>query len=340
VVSRHGCAPAMPSWIELEHFLAHGSPTPRLREDVQLERIHRATTRTRRWDSLAVLAFDHRSQLEEVARQHGASIERIATFKALVADAAQRGYAAAQRAVGDAAAMPSHGVIVDGRFGGALLPKLTGHGAWVARPVEVPGSRPLAFEAGDALWAELRAWPAEHVVKCLLAHHPDDAAALAAQQMQALATLARACHVTGHELLVEVIPPSDKRADTRTLARALAQVYAAAVFPDWWKLPPPDGSSAWHEIAAVIDAHDPHCRGVLLLGLGAAEAELTESFRAAAAQPLCKGFAIGRSIFADAAAGWFAGALDDNGVIEQVASRYQRLIERWCEARAGTSKAI
>jgi 5-dehydro-2-deoxygluconokinase len=31
VVSRHGCAPAMPSWDELSHFLKHGSPTQRLR---------------------------------------------------------------------------------------------------------------------------------------------------------------------------------------------------------------------------------------------------------------------------------------------------------------------
>jgi 5-dehydro-2-deoxygluconokinase len=340
VVSRHGCAPAMPSWIELEHFLTHGSPTSRLREDVTLERIHRSTTRTRRWPSLAVLAFDHRSQFEELARQHGASTDRISAFKQLVADAAQRGYAAAQRDIDDAAAMPSHGVIVDGRFGAALLPRLTGHGAWVARPVELPGSRPLAFEAGDGLWAELRSWPAEQVVKCLLTHDPDDDAALRRQQLDALATLARTCHVTHHELLVEVIPPSDTRADAHTLARALAQVYAAGVFPDWWKLPPPDGAAAWREIAAVIHAHDPHCRGVLLLGLGAAEAELAESFRAAAAQPICKGFAIGRSIFADAAARWFADALDDAGVIEQVASRYQRLIERWCEARAGTAQPI
>ena len=188
VVSRHGCAPAMPSWIELSHFLAHGSPTTRLREDVQLEHIHRATTRTRRWPSLAVLAFDHRSQFDELARSHGANGERIAAFKQLVADAAQRGYADAQRDIGGTAALPSRGVIVDGRFGGALLPRLTGHGGWVARPVEVPGSRPLAFEAADGLWAELRSWPAEQVVKCLLSHDPDDDAALAARQ---LATL---CH--------------------------------------------------------------------------------------------------------------------------------------------------
>jgi len=255
-----------------------------------------------------------------------------------VADAAQRGYAGALRDIGHAAPLPSPGVIVDGRFGATLLPQLTGRGGWIARPVELPGSRPLAFESGDALWAELRSWPAEHVVKCLLAHHPDDEPALKARQLDSLATLMRACHATGHELLVEVIPPAEMPSNPHTLARALEQVYAAGVYPDWWKLPPPDGDAAWREIAAVIGRHDPLCPGVLLLGLGAAEAELAESFRIAAAQPLCKGFAIGRSIFADAAARWFAGSLDDTGVVEQVASRYQRLIERWCEARAGPSR--
>ena len=73
VVSRHGCAPAMPSWDELNHFLQHGSLTTRLRDDEALEQLHRASTRTRRWPSLAVLAFDHRSQLEELAAVHGAS---------------------------------------------------------------------------------------------------------------------------------------------------------------------------------------------------------------------------------------------------------------------------
>ena len=57
VVSRHGCAPAMPSWVELQHFLTQGSPTRRLREDARLERLHRQTTRTRRWGDLTILAF-------------------------------------------------------------------------------------------------------------------------------------------------------------------------------------------------------------------------------------------------------------------------------------------
>ncbi len=91
VVSRHGCAPAIPSWEELEHFLAHGSRTTRLREDAGLERLHRVTTRTKRWPSLAVLAFDHRAQLEAIADEHGAPRERIRDFKRLVAEGAVRG---------------------------------------------------------------------------------------------------------------------------------------------------------------------------------------------------------------------------------------------------------
>jgi 5-dehydro-2-deoxygluconokinase len=334
VVSRHGCAPAMPSWDELNHFLHHGSPSARLREDPVLEQLHHASTRTRRWPTLAVLAFDHRSQLEELAQRHQLPPARIAQFKQLVALAAEEGYSAACRAAPRARDVPLPGVIIDERHGSDALARLSGRGWWIGRPVERPGSRPLAFEAGEHIGLALRGWPAEHVAKCLVAHHPDDDGALAAEQLQSLLTLAQACRGTGHELLVEVIPPSEMSSDSHTLARALQQIYACGVYPDWWKLPPPADAATWQHIDSTIRQHDPRCRGVLLLGLQASEDRLAQRFRVAANQPLCKGFAVGRSLFADAAEAWFAGTVGDNTVIEQVALRYQRLIEIWCEARA------
>jgi 5-dehydro-2-deoxygluconokinase len=39
-------------------------------------------------------------------------------------------------------------------------------------------------------------------------------------------------------------------------------------------------------------------------------------------------------LFADAAAAWFAGQLDDSGVVAEVATRYRRLIRIWQETRA------
>ena len=47
-VSRHGCAPAMPSWTELQYFFEHGSREHALRKDAGLEQIHWSTNRTQR----------------------------------------------------------------------------------------------------------------------------------------------------------------------------------------------------------------------------------------------------------------------------------------------------
>jgi 5-dehydro-2-deoxygluconokinase len=337
VVSRHGCAPAMPSWVELSHFLAHGSPHLRLREDRELEHLHRTSTRAAVPPFLAILAFDHRAQLEELAARFGASAERITRFKQLVAQAAEHGYALEQAGQmssrkSGAAALPGAGVIVDGRYGTPVLNRLTGTGLWIGRPVERPGSRPLAFEDGDPLGLALRSWPAEQVVKCLLSHHPDDDAVLAGQQIATVQALAQACHGTGHELLLELIPPRDLPGGSDTVARGVQQIYAAGVRPDWWKLPPPD-STGWALLTDTITRHDPFCRGVLLLGLEASEEQLWLGFRAAAGQPLCKGFAVGRTLFAEAAAAWFAGELDDSGVVAEVATRYRRLIRIWQDSQ-------
>jgi 5-dehydro-2-deoxygluconokinase len=325
VVSRHGCAPAMASWEELQFFLVHGSATRRLREDAQLEHLHRASTRTRRWEELVILAFDHRMQLEEMAARHGAGNERIAPFKALIAEGARRG--AAQRA--------GVGVIVDGRFGEDVFPSVTGKGWWVARPVELPGSRPLQFEAGAGLGAAMRTWPGEHVAKCLVYYHPHDKPALRESQLAKLADLQRAAVDSFHEFLIEVIPPKDMPADDDTVPLALEQIYQAGIFPDWWKLPPAATAAGWEKIATVIHQHDAHCRGVLVLGLEASEEKLDQSFRIAAPHAICRGFAVGRSIFADAANGWFSGAMDDAAVVKDIAERYARLIVLWDQARAG-----
>ena len=329
VVSRHGCAPAMASWTELQYFLEHGSTTRRLREDSLLEHLHRVTTRTRRWDELVILAFDHRAQLEQLAARHGAGTGRIAAFKQLVAAGARRG--AGQRA--------GVGVILDGRFGEDVLPTVTGKSWWVARPVELPGSRPLEFEAGNHLALEMRTWPGEHVAKCLVSYHPQDPLELREAQLLRLSELQHASAATSHEFLVEVIPPLGMPSNDSTLTEALRQIYAAGICPDWWKLPPCDSAAEWDSIAAVISRHDPHCRGVLVLGLEASEEELDRSFRIAAPHSICRGFAVGRSIFAESATLWFAGRATDEQVIAEIAQRYARLVARWDDARAGMAEA-
>ncbi|MFX8696476.1 2-deoxy-5-keto-D-gluconate 6-phosphate aldolase domain-containing protein, partial [Acinetobacter baumannii] len=75
------------------------------------------------------------------------------------------------------------------------------------------------------------------------------------------------CRGIGRELLVEIIAGRHGPLLPETVARVLDRLYALGIKPDWWKLEAQDDPAAWRHIGAVIEAHDPHCRGILLLGL-------------------------------------------------------------------------
>lgn len=325
VVSRHGCTPSMPSKVELDDYLSRAESVPRPDLDARLNYLHRATNRRRDWPELMVMAFDHRKQLEEMAVDYGVDLGRVTQLKQLIM---QGGYRAAR----EAGIQGKAGILADSRYGQAVLEELTGQGWWIGRPVELPSSRPLEFETGNNIAGVLRSWPEEHVVKCLVFYHPDDAAALKAAQEKKVLELFEACCMSGHELLLEIIPPAGSEVDPRTLSRAMARFYELGVYPDWWKLPSPS-REAWPNIAAQIEANDPHCRGVVLLGLDAPEEVLQSGFQAAADQPWCKGFMVGRTIFGAPSRAWFAGELDDQGLIEAITGNYLRMIALWRQAR-------
>ncbi|MFO1075602.1 MAG: DUF2090 domain-containing protein, partial [Geminicoccaceae bacterium] len=88
-------------------------------------------------------------------------------------------------------------------------------------------------------------------------------------------------------------------------------------------------------VTAAIASHDPHCRGVLLLGLDAPEQELAAAMARAVRAPVCKGFAIGRTIFGRPAEAWLQGEIDDATAVGLMAAAYRRMIAAWeSEARA------
>jgi 5-dehydro-2-deoxygluconokinase len=324
VVSRHGCAPAMPTWPELEHFLASRNRPFRLREDSQLEHVHWATTRARTYESLTVLAIDHRSQFEDLAAEAGVSGGRISTFKMLALLALDT------VAHGDAC----FGILLDGRHGSEALAKAGDYPYWIGRPIEVPGSRPLEFEASADVATELSAWPLNHVVKCLVHCHPDDAADLRETQERQLLRLFDGCRKTRHELLLEVILPRGMPADAHTVSRAISRIYKIGVRPDWWKLEPNMSPAHWGNIDSVIARGDPYCRGIVLLGLSAPHSQLVQSFSAAAPFRIVKGFAVGRTIFHDVARQWFRAAMSDEEAVNGMAERLSALVSAWRQARA------
>jgi 5-dehydro-2-deoxygluconokinase len=330
VVSRHGCAPAMPSWTELEAFLARHSAQAKLHEDAALAHLHRATTGRRAWPEVCALAFDHRQQFEALAARAKAPAERLGAFKRLVAQAVQRAGAAA----------PGAGAIVDDRYGREALFALGGQGLWLARPIERAGAVPLEFEGGEDPALTLRAWPAEHVVKCLVSYRADDPAGFREAQERQLLRLGRACIATGHEFLLELLPPGWNDDGFAPLLAAIEALYATGLKPDWWKLPPLKTREAWRRVAALVRAGDPQCRGILILGLNSDGDDLAQSFAAAAGEPLVKGFAVGRAIFWPVAEEWFAGRISDADAVTRLGERYAAIRALWRGAREPQTRIL
>ncbi len=62
--------------------------------------------------------------------------------------------------------------------------------------------------------------------------------------------------------------------------------------------------------------------------------DLVERFGSAHGEAWCKGFAVGRTIFWDAAETWFSGVVDDEEAVRQFGDVFTRLSQTWPAAEA------
>ncbi|HUZ19788.1 MAG TPA: 5-dehydro-2-deoxygluconokinase [Acidimicrobiales bacterium] len=329
VVTRHGCLPAMPVAEERDRFVALGGVT-RPDDDATIERLHRVGTRSATPERLCVLAIDHRWQLEELADACGAGRDRLPPLKRLLGEAFFE--VAAGRA--------DVGILVDDQYGYDVLEAVDGCGAFVARAMDVSRSRPLELLVGEEIQAGLRSWPPDQVVKVMVYAHLADPAELTRLQLERLERLGRACRALGRELLVELQVPKGRVYGGKDLPELLARCYEGGIRPEWWKLPPSDDGALWRQLGDVVRAEDPSCRGLLVLGSTSTSAELESALAAASGEPLCRGFAVGRAIYARAAERWLRREVDDGALVAAVVGSYREMIALWERVAAAAGRAL
>ena len=326
VVSRHACAPAMPTEAELQYFLEHADTLTEPAHDNTLNWLHHVTPKRRTWNDVFIFAFDHRSQLYDLARQVGASEKRLPELKRLLVETVARTERHLQL-------HGSIGALIDDRYGEDALHTATGRGWWLGRPVERPGSNPVIFELGSSIGSVLAHWPTEQVVKCLILYDPDDHPDRRLAQESQVRTLCEATNETGHELLLELIPPKGCQNDPDTILRTMTRFYNLGIHPDWWKLPA-TSAEQWSRIDALIEKRDPYSRGVVMLGQNAPIEQLVASFEEARHSRTCRGFAVGRSIFQDPAREWLTSGIGDNDLVERCGRAFEELITAWRRIRS------
>lgn len=312
VVSRLMCSSEIPTYRELLAFI-EGQRAP------DLDHLHWSTTRRPTPGELMVFAIDHRTQLEEIAAQAGRSADDIMTFKFL----------ALKAAMNVANGRPGYGMFLDDTYALDTLQKAEEAGLWVARPVELPGSRPLNFEGIPSLGAQLQTWPSGHVVKVLCFMHPDDVEQLTKAQINTLRRAQSAARANDLDLLIEVISSKHGEVSETTVSSVIKELYCANLRPDWWKLEAQPSKLAWQNIASVVEQHDPDCRGILMLGLDAPIEEVKGAMTLAKQCDRVRGFAVGRTIFSQVAKDWFSGSVDDAAAVQEMANRFAEICNHW-----------
>ena len=323
VVSRHGCTPAMPTKAELDNYVSRAAGIRRPDRDSELAWLHRVSVRHNAPREMFVLALDQRRRMEELAHAFESTDADIRRFKSIAGLAVER---VGRSHNGNA----ELGVVVDERYGEAVLSRMTNAGWWIGRPVEIPGSRPVRFEPRDNMGLPISSWPKSHVVKCLVQYRTDDPMALRLEQERLVCQLHADCIDLDRQLLLALVTPSGSEAGgDATTTNAIRRFYNLGAFPAWWQLEA-QTAEVWREVGEVVSERDPYCNGILLLD--APGGDLAGTFRAAAANPVCKGFAVGWSLLEAVARRWFAGEVDDGEAVEIIANGFRRAIGMWRDA--------
>lgn len=325
VVTRLMCSSEIPNFEELTEFIRQNERGPELVNNTYISQMHWVSKRPRQPSELLAFAIDHRTQMRDLA---GSRPDLIPAFKRLAVQATKQ----------VAGGGDGFGMLVDDTFGQDLFPDIDEAALWLARPIEEPGSRPLRFERGGDLGSRLIAWPQNHVVKCLAFIHPDDPEELTQEQLRTLAVAFDACRRVERVFMLEVIAGKNAPLDENTVSHVIRRIYDHGIYPDWWKLEPQPNASAWHNSSSVIQQRDPRCAGIVLLGLDKPADKLCADLTLAAEQPLCKGFAIGRTLFSAAAAKYFSGELSDEQAIAEMARNFNSFVDLWKASRHRQTK--
>lgn len=294
-------------------------------------------------DPLLILAFDQRGWLSNTLWGMGTTetvtgdrAQVMTDIKSLVAD----GLLAASR--------PSSGhpgILVDTEFGTPALDRA--HAAadvTMCLPIEKNNRDVLELEDD---WRESLDHYHPEYAKLLIWHNPGGDPDQLAEQLDRLGKVHRELEERGQPSLVEILQPPtqeqlasvngdhdryDREVRPRLMVEAIEQCHRAGVFPHVWKLEGLHDEAQYRDVLDAARADAPHPTDAVVLGRNAPDAQV-DAWITDAARGGFAGFAIGRSIWWEAARSWLDGEHDRDVAVAQIAERYERFVGVYLDAQ-------
>ena len=320
-VTRHGCAPSMASFEELQYLIENFDSDPNILTNSRLLRLHQRTILGKpRNYPLQVLAFDHRTQFEDSCKQHNQPTSRITEFKSLVFEGFKK--VATERPDLQLA------LLVDPQYGADILQDSAYASYSVGAPIEQAGSYPVEWLCGEELHEHLLSRPSEWFIKVLWHYHTDLPAAEKERQLIQLKRLEEICQLLDRRLMLELILPAHLSQDGNAMAAAIDEVYEAQITPFWWKIMALDTKMEWQQVTDALDRHDSEA-GIIVLGKNAPLETFPAWFKTLRSTPHTCGFAIGRSIFWKPWESFVSGSMAPDEIPSIIEKNYVAVLEMW-----------
>ena len=298
---------------------------------------------------LYILAFDHRGSFEKMVGSTGqgpdADQRKIAGAKQLIWEGFRL---AVERGTPKAAA----GILVDDQYGPEVAREAKAGGYLLAMPVEKSGQNEFDFQYGDAFGEKIEEWDPDFS-KVLVRYNPEGDAAMNERQTVRLRRLSEWLHEHHRKFLFELLVPAepaqlesvggdgeryDRELRPQLMHEAIVQLQNGGVEADIWKIEGLDERSACADIAHLVRSGGRDHVSCVVLGRGASDAKVDEWLRAGSGLDGYIGFAIGRSIFANAVKAYAADpdGFDREAAVGEIAASYQRFVKVYEDA-AGSS---
>lgn len=304
--------------------------------------------RPSRTDPLLILAMDHRASFgrslfsvrddQPTAAQLGAmEAAKLLIYSGLVS-------VAGELPVGHA------GVLVDERYGEAVIRSARDAALTLAVPIERSGREWFELEWGEGAWLEHVRRVAPDYAKVLVRDNPSYPSAERDRQFDRLREVSESLRAEGVPMLYELLVPAtdqqlasvggdsdvyDRDVRPELVTRVIADNQRAGVEPAIWKVEGLETEPAAREVVAQARTGGRAEVDLIVLGRDAPTDRLDHWLDVAAPIEGFVGFAIGRSIWEDAIRSHVAGELSEADAAQQIATRYLSFAQRWATRRDG-----
>jgi len=294
---------------------------------------------------LFILAADHRGSLKE--RMFGIiGREADGEEQARLNDAKLVVWEGFCKAVAEGVPMSDAGVLVDEDTAAAVARAAAAAGVLLAMPVEKSGQDVFDFEFGEDFGSHVEGFNPDFT-KVLVRWNPEDEPAVKQEQAERLRGLGEWLHARNRKYLFEllVLPTRrqlalvngntadyDARLRPALMLEAIYEIQEAGIEPDVWKIEGLDAREDCELISRLVRRDGRDRVKAVVLGRGADEAQVEGWVRTGSGVPGYVGFAIGRTIWWNAVAGWKDGTLTRPQAVEAIAATYRRFVDVYEEA--------